>query len=196
MTWQPLDLPDADVRLHAGWMAPVEADRLLDECAAGLPWTVHRVRLFGREQPSPRLSCWLGDPGAVYRYSGSRHVPHPWTPGLARLRDRLQALLGCPFNSLLANLYRDGNDAMGLHSDDEPELGRLPVIASLSLGGTRRFRLKHRETPVIQCTLQLRHGDLLVMAGSTQRNYRHALPRTARPVAPRVNLTFRHVACA
>jgi alkylated DNA repair dioxygenase AlkB len=97
------------------------------------------------------------------------------------------------FNSVLANLYRDGRDSMGWHSDDEPELGAQPVIASLSLGSTRRFVLKHRRDPSRKFALELPHGSLLLMRGATQANYRHALPRTARPVGPRINLTFRRI---
>ena len=103
----------------------------------------------------------------------------------------MQREAGAPFNSVLANLYRDGRDAMGWHSDDEPELGSAPVIASVSLGATRRFVLKHRRDAARKLVLELAPGSLLVMAGDTQRNYRHALPRTARPVGERINLTFR-----
>src|SRR5690606_30273743 len=117
----------------------------------------------------------------------------PWSAALSDLRDRLERELGTGFNSVLANLYRDGRDAMGWHSDDEPELGPAPVIASVSLGATRRFVLKHRRKPDRKLALELPAGSLLVMAGATQRNYRHALPRTARPVGGRINLTFRSI---
>lgn len=149
--------------------------------------------MFGREVDSPRLSAWIGDAGAVYRYSGADFTPCPWNHALSVLRVRLQEELGVPFNSVLANLYRDGRDAMGWHSDDEPELGPRPVIASVSLGGVRRFALKHRRDAALKGVLELPHGSLLVMSGDTQRLYRHALPRTSRVVAPRINLTFRQV---
>lgn len=193
MEWEHFDLPQARVRLARGWLAPAEAGALHARLLREVPWEVHRVRLFGRELPSPRLSCWIGDAGAVYRYSGSRFEPHPWLPELAALRDRLQAELGRPFNSVLANRYRGGADAMGWHSDDEPELGPEPVIASLSLGATRRFLLRHRRDPALRLALDLEPGSLLLMEGPTQRHWRHALPRTARPVGERINLTFRHV---
>lgn len=185
-----LPLPDADVRLWPGWMDAGEAARLHEALRAQLPWEVHRVRLFGREVPSPRLSCWIGDADAGYRYSGQAHVPRPWPQVLAALRTRLATQPGMDFNSVLANLYRDGRDCMGLHSDDEPELGAEPVIASLSLGATRRFVLKARGGGA-RTVLELAAGDLLVMAGPTQRHYRHGIPRTARMVGPRINLTFR-----
>ena len=193
MPLQPLPLPGAELAFDRGWLAAAEADALFDALVAQVPWEVHRIRLFGREVDSPRLSCWIGDEGAAYTYSGTRFAPRAWPGGLQALRARLARELGIDFNSVLANLYRDGRDAMGWHSDDEPELGAQPVIASLSLGATRRFVLKSRHAPAQRLALELPHGSLLVMRGDTQRRYRHALPRTARPVGPRVNLTFRRV---
>ncbi|GGD34324.1 alpha-ketoglutarate-dependent dioxygenase AlkB family protein [Pseudoxanthomonas indica] len=188
-----LALPDARLIWRPGWLAVDAADRLLTALRTEIPWEIHRLLLFGREVDSPRLSCWMGDPQARYRYSGSEFRPRPWHPALRELAERLQAELGETFNSVLANRYRDGHDSMGWHSDDEPELGPAPVIASLSLGGTRRFVLKHRRDPALKAELALDHGSLLVMAGDTQRHYRHALPRTSRPVGERINLTFRHI---
>lgn len=188
-----IDLPGACLRLWPQWLAPTEADALFAGLRADLPWEVHRIRLFGREVDSPRLSCWMGEPEARYRYSGALFAPHPWHPGLKRLADRLRQALEVPFNSVLANRYRDGRDAMGWHSDDEPELGDAPAIASISLGTSRRFLLKHRERPETRLALDLPHGSLLLMAGETQRHYRHALPRTARPIGERINLTFRWI---
>ena len=185
--------PDPDVLLERGWLPVAVADHLYAALLQELPWAVHRIRMFGRWVDSPRLSCWLGDPGTDYAYSGGTFEPLPWPPILAQLRERLAIALGVPFNSVLANLYRNGRDAMGWHSDDEPELGPRPVIASVSLGGVRRFALKHRRDAALKGVLELPHGSLLVMSGDTQRLYRHALPRTSRVVAPRINLTFRQV---
>ncbi len=184
---------DALLALHTHWLAPEDAQALQQQLTETLPWSIHRIRLFGRWVDSPRLSCWIGDPQAVYRYSGQTFAPHPWTQALAALRDRLREELGVPFNSVLANLYRDGRDAMGWHSDDEPELGAEPVIASLSLGAARRFVLRRRDDHAVKQTLVLEPGSLLVMRGACQRDWQHALPRTARPVGPRINLTFRHL---
>ena len=193
MTLVTLPLAGADLRFDPGWLEAAAADRLFAQLRAGIPWEVHRIRLFGREHASPRLSCWIGDPGTSYRYSGSRFEPRPWPAALDPLRERLQAELGVGFNSVLANRYRDGRDCMGWHSDDEAELGTEPVIASVSLGAPRRFVLKHREAPERRLARDLPHGSLLVMQGDTQRLYRHALPRTARPVGERINLTFRRI---
>ena len=188
-----IDLPGAEAALHAGWMHAGDAHALFTALQAGVRWETHRIRLFGREVASPRLSCWIGDPGASYRYSGARFEPRPWPEMLLPVRARLARELGVGFNSVLANLYRDGRDALGWHSDDERELGRQPVIASLSLGAQRRFVFRRRDDPTARQVLELPHGSLLVMAGDTQRLYRHALPRTARPVAARINLTFRWI---
>ena len=193
MALEPIELPGAELALDPAWLAPDAADALLAGLRADVPWSVHRIRLFGREVASPRLSCWIGDPEARYRYSGADFAPHAWPPALVPLRARLRAELGLDFNSVLANLYRDGRDRMGWHSDDEPELGPAPVIASLSLGATRRFVLKHRRDPALRLALALPHGSLLLMRGATQRLYRHALPPTARPLGARVNLTFRRI---
>ena len=184
---------DAELRIARGWLDPAEAARLMDALLVEVPWEVHRIRMFGREVDSPRLSCWMGDAGAAYRYSGTRFMPHGWPPSLQSLRERLQDELQRPFNSVLANRYRDGRDAMGWHSDDEPELGARPLIASLSLGATRRFLLRHRREPARRLALELEPGSLLLMGGDTQRHWRHALPRTARPVGERINLTFRRI---
>jgi alkylated DNA repair dioxygenase AlkB len=188
--WQQLDLPDADVRLTQ-FCDAVEAARWFARLHAEIAWERHRLRIFGREVDSPRLSCWIGDADAVYRYSGTRFAPHPWTPALIELREYISSHCGECSNSVLANLYRDGRDSMGWHSDDEPELGRDPAILSFSFGGVRRFRLRHRHDPRLRLELDLPSGSLLRMAGTTQRFYRHDLPKTARAVPARINLTYR-----
>jgi alkylated DNA repair dioxygenase AlkB len=193
MPSSPLVLPGADVALDPEWMNAGDADALLTTLLVDVPWDIHRIRLFGREVGSPRLSCWIGDPEAAYTYSGLRLQPRPWPPALQRVRERLQREVGVGFNGVLANLYRDGRDRMGWHSDDERELGPRPVIASLSLGACRRFVLRHRREIALKLAIELPHGSLLVMRGETQRHYRHALPATAKPVGPRINLTFRRV---
>lgn len=177
----PIPLPGADLRFAPAWLPVGEADALFAALRDGIAWETHRIRLFGREVDSPRLSCWIGDPGAAYTYSRTRFEPRPWPAALAPVRARLREALGIGFDSVLANRYRDGRDRMGWHSDDEPELGPRPVIASLSLGATRRFALKPRDGGPAR-RLDLPHGSLLVMAGETQARWRHALPGTARPI--------------
>jgi len=158
-----------------------------------IAWTQHYLNLFGREVAAPRLSCWMGDADAAYTYSRTRFEPQPWTPTVAALRDDLRERLGVRFNSVLANLYRDGRDSMGWHSDDEPELGPRPLIASLSFGAARTFRLRSRATREAALSIELTHGSLLVMGGDTQALYQHALPKRARVTDPRINLTFRSI---
>ena len=136
--------------------------------------------------------CWYGDPDAGYRYSGIDHQPRPWTPELQAIRARVEKQCQCIFNSVLANLYRDGKDSMGCHADDEKELGRNPVIASLSLGDERLFKLHHKNS---KATLDiiLGHGDLLVMAGTLQHHWQHSVPKTKKFKTGRINLTFRRI---
>ncbi|MBD8881306.1 alpha-ketoglutarate-dependent dioxygenase AlkB [Rhodanobacter sp. 7MK24] len=197
--WQHIPLPGADVDVWPQWLDAAEADALFGKLRQAIAWETHRIRLFGREVASPRLSCWIGDPGAAYTYSRSRFEPRPWPAVSAALRPRVEQACGARFNSMLANLYRDGNDTMGWHSDDEPELGARPVIASLSLGAERRFRFRRRRArgePVQlgdTFELMLPHGSLLRMAGATQRLCRHDLPRMRNLAEARINLTFRHV---
>ncbi len=140
----------------------------------------------------PRLTAWYADPGVRYGYSGQALEPAAWPASLDTLRRELRARLGCDFNAVLCNAYRDGQDAMGWHADDEPELGPEPVIASLSLGATRRFRIRPRRGGE-SVGLELESGSLLLMDGRSQADYCHALVRTRRPVRPRINLTFRQV---
>lgn len=191
-----LALPHADVSLAPHFLAPAEAAALLAELTAAVPWRHEPIKLFGKDVLQPRLTAWYGDAGAGYRYSGLQLQPIPWLPALQELRQRVQAAAGATFNSALLNLYRHGQDSMGWHADDEPELGPNPVIASLSLGATRRFRLRPRpgasftHAPI---SLELGSGSLLLMQGETQYHWQHAVPKTARPTEPRLNLTFRLV---
>lgn len=196
MTLVPLDLPGAQVALDPHWLDAGAADALFATLLQAIAWETHRIRLFGRQVDSPRRSCWIGDPDASYRYSGTRFAPHPWPEALRPIRRRLRDETGVDFNSVLANLYRDGRDRMGWHRDNERELGPQPAIASLSLGATRRFVFRQCADPTVKRAVALAHGSLLLMAGDTQARFRHALPATAVPTGPRINLTFRRVAPA
>lgn len=166
----------------------------LRRLAAELPWERHVVRLFGREHPAPRLSAYHGDADAAYRYSGQVYQPAAWTPALTELRELVTTVAGARFNAVLANRYADGAGGMGWHSDDEVELGHEPTIASLSFGAPRRFVLRHRrDRERARLELTLGNGDLLVMAGRCQADWHHSVPKTAKPVGERINLTFRLV---
>lgn len=183
------DLAPRDGVLRLFTAAVPGHEAVLERLLAEIDWRQDEARIMGRTVRLPRLTAWHGDAG--YRYSGIDNPPRPWTPLLLELKATAERLAEAPFNSVLLNLYRDGKDGMGWHSDDERPLGRDPVIASLSFGATRRFRLKHKTKPERTIALDLESGSCLVMAGPLQHHWRHALPKTARPVGPRVNLTFR-----
>ena len=182
---------------HESFLGRDEADKALAMLWSELEWRQEAITLFGRRVMQPRLIAWYGDPGARYAYSGLTLEPLAWHPLLAELRARLESFIGCPFNSVLANAYRDGRDSMGWHRDDERELGPEPTIASLSLGAERRFLWRavrrHGEGPARSEGMTLAHGSLLVMKGRSQSDYQHALPKTRRPCGLRVNLTFRNI---
>jgi alkylated DNA repair dioxygenase AlkB len=181
------------VRYEPGWLAPAEADALLQELRSSVDWKQGVIAMFGRELPEPRLTAWFGE--ADYTYSGRTLRAAPWPASLAALRDRIDGASGARFNAALLNLYRDGHDSMGLHSDDEPELGPDPIIASVSLGAERRFVLVPKKKAARHRTLEvtLGHGSLVVMAGACQHNYRHGVPRQPGSAGERINLTFRSV---
>jgi alkylated DNA repair dioxygenase AlkB len=189
-----LDLVDGEARLWPAAFPSEEAAGLFAELRRTIDWRQEEILMFGRPVLVPRLVAWHGDPGASYTYSGTAHQPVPWTRPLARIRDRAAELCGARFNAVLLNLYRDGRDGMGWHADDEVELGRDPVIASVSLGATRRFCLRHRKRRNLKLDVPLPHGSLICMSGPMQHHWLHALPKTRATVGERINLTFRLVA--
>nr|WP_286674883.1 alpha-ketoglutarate-dependent dioxygenase AlkB [Pseudomonas subflava] len=188
---QPLELPGAELDYRPHWVDPATADAWFRQLAEQTPWEQPQLLIHGQRFPVPRLLAWYGDPEASYRYSGLLHRPLPWTPLLAEIRARVQEVAGQPLNGVLLNYYRDGNDSMGWHSDDEPALGPDPLVASLNLGGPRRFDLRRKGSGRIEHSLQLDNGSLLVMRGATQHHWQHQVAKTRKPVAPRINLTFR-----
>ncbi len=180
-------------RLIPGFVAEHKA--LMQRLLETLPLRQEPITMFGKTHLTPRLTSWHGDPGCAYRYSRRLFEPSPWTTELFEVRERLRTLFGYGFNSVLVNHYRDGADAMGAHADDEPELGpsRDDIgVASVSLGGPRRFLLRPKDGGET-IAYALGGGDLLLMGGTTQQHFKHWVPRTKRPVAPRMNLTFRVV---
>ena len=196
MALSPLPLPQAELLFEPAFLPAAEAEALLAQLTTDVAWEQRSIRIFGQEIPQPRLTAWYGDAEARYTYSGLAWEPRPWLPALQALRQRVEAATATRFNSVLLNLYRDGRDSMGWHADDEPELGPAPAIASLSLGAARQFRLRPRAGGPAHPPfgLALPTGSLLLMCGPTQQHWQHALPKTARPVGPRLNLTFRWVA--
>lgn len=184
-------MPEAQAVYHPAPDLGLSPDELLMRLRREVPWEQHTVRIHNQIIPQPRLSSWHGS--VIHGYASLAHmlIPHPWSPLLARLRDRVEMICGAKFNSMLANLYRDGNDAIGWHADDEPELGPTPLIASLSFGSERRFDMRRKDdhTKVVRITLE--HGSLLIMSGGMQQHWQHAIARTTQVTGERINLTFR-----
>jgi len=174
-----------DVSYYRDWVR--DPDQALGELLDHPGWRQDQVRVFGKRHPIPRLHQWMGE--ASYAWSGLQQAPAPLHPSVDAMRKRLSERLGLGFNGVLLNLYRDGQDRMGWHADDER--GLAPVIASVSLGATRDFVLRRKDRTGERVVLPLKHGSLLVMRGTTQQHWHHALPRRTRVAAPRINLTFR-----
>ncbi|MBB5419833.1 alpha-ketoglutarate-dependent dioxygenase AlkB [Paraburkholderia sp. CNPSo 3155] len=186
------DLPTPDVDWYPDWLAADDAERLLVRLIDEVQWRQDMMGTPGGRVALPRLTAWQGEPDAVYVYSGIRNVPQAWTPAVAELKAAAEATSGARFNSVLLNRYRSGADSMGWHADREPELGKQPVIASVSLGVARRFDLQHNRSGVVQ-SFSLKGGSLLVMKGDTQAQWRHRVPKEPRVSGERINLTFRWV---
>jgi alkylated DNA repair dioxygenase AlkB len=187
---QPIPIEDGELALLPQLPLPMSNAevfaRLLDETA----WRQESVVVYGKRHPQPRLTAWHGEAG--YTYSGLHLAPLPMTPLLAQLRSAVEAATGHRYNSVLLNYYRDGADSMGMHSDDEPELGPHPAIASLSYGAIRSFVLRHKRTGRT-LKFDLADGNVLLMAGALQQNWLHGINKTAKPTGPRLNLTFRYI---
>lgn len=179
---------DGEAYLIDHALSTEDADSSFSDLLENADWRQEHAVLFGRRIAIPRLTAWYG--AHAYGYSGIRHEPAELTPALTALKSTIEGVAGKRFNSVLINLYRDGRDSMGWHSDDEPALGPEPEIASLSLGAMRRFHLKHR-TEGDRVAIDLGHGSCLLMRGLCQTCWRHQLPKTRKRVGPRINLTFR-----
>ncbi len=187
------DLPDADLHYYSQFFAKGTADRLLPDLKEKIEWTQNTIRFYGKESLVPRLEAWYGDPGKSYAYSGIHMNPKPWTEDLLEIKQAIEKQACVTFNSVLINYYRDGKDRVAWHSDDEKELGQNPVIGSVSLGTARKFKLRHKQYKVNghKAEILLQHGSFLLMKGPTQHHWMHEIPRTAKPIGPRINLTFR-----
>ena len=185
---------DADLKFIRSFFPRSQADRIFEVLLKETPWRQDPIKVWGKLYLQPRLSAWYGDAETLYSYSRIRLEPLAWTATLLAIKADIEEISGTRFNSVLINQYRDQQDSVGWHSDDEPELGRAPVIASLSLGETRTFKLKHKtskhEKPR---AIDLPHGSLLLMAGATQRCWLHAIEKERSPKQPRINLTFRTI---
>jgi len=195
MTRIPVTLPNGSrLLLIKEWIEKDEAKALFASLRASIPWESREVVLAGKRMPQPRLVAWIGQPGLVYVYSGSTNITTPWTADLLRLRHRAEAECseGTEFNSVFANLYRNERDSIGYHADDEPIFGKNPTIASLSLGCPRRFKIQSKATRETR-EMILDNGDLVIMSGTFQEHYLHAIPKEGKRCGERINLTYRRV---
>ncbi len=168
------------------------SDKLLETLLERNQWEREIFKIYGKSISAPRLTSWFSDPMVSYRYSGKKRIGKSFTPELFQLRQILNAHLNVHFNFVLANFYRDGKDYVGWHADDEPDLGTRPLIASISLGESRRFRVRHNSRKVTE-SIDLVHGSLLIMRGQSQSHFKHCLAKTKRLVNSRINLTFRTI---
>lgn len=186
-------LPEGGSALYFPWVLgdlswSATFERLLEET----PWEAHTIRMFGKVYDQPRLVAWYGDPGSEYSYSGVRMTVHPWTDLISKLKGIVETTTDASFNSVLLNFYRDGDDKVAWHRDNEPELGPQPLIASLSLGAARRFKFRHLTSGLIVEKV-LESGSLVVMSGLSQTCWEHEVPRQRAVRGGRINLTFRRV---
>lgn len=189
-----IPLRDAMLKFHAQSFTGSEADHYLDVLLKTTPWRTDMITIHGKSIPLPRLQAWYCDHDWPLHYSGMQVPALGWTDVLRSIRARVHELAGLDFNGVLVNCYRDGNDSVGWHSDDEAEWGPNPVIASVSFGATRDFVLKHRRDKSIKpVTCPLTHGSLLLMGDTVQNTWQHQLPKRRGVTTPRVNLTFRNL---
>ena len=183
---------DGTVYYYGKILNSKSASRIFDLLMKNILWKNDEVIIFGKRIITKRKAAWYGDSDYLYTYSNSTKQALPWTEELSWLRQIIEELIGTKFNSCLLNLYHNGNEGMGWHSDDEKSLGKNNTIASLSLGAERKFLFKHKQTKQI-VSLLLEHGSLLVMKEATQSNWLHSLPKSKDLIDSRINLTFRTI---
>jgi alkylated DNA repair dioxygenase AlkB len=190
---QPIQfqVPDAEITYYPAFFDLATANEVYLSLVQDIPWQQDDIRVFGKVHPQPRLTALYGNEGKPYSYSNITMLPLPWNPLLQKLKKQVEVAADTIFTTVLLNQYRDGKDSNGWHADNEKELGINPTIASLSFGATRNFQMKHNHLKDQKLNLLLENGSLLIMKGSTQHYWKHQIPKTAKPVDPRINLTFR-----
>ncbi|WJG09009.1 alpha-ketoglutarate-dependent dioxygenase AlkB [Aliiglaciecola sp. LCG003] len=191
-SFETLPMEDAFIRYWPSFIDSAQALRLYQKLRDSLSWQQDFIRMYGKQVKIPRLQSWYGDEDAHYRYSGLSMQPQPWTGELRDLRLQVEQACDAQFNSVLANWYRDGQDSMGWHADDEAELGKHPLIASVTLGQTRDFDFRHKQSGK-KVRIPLLSGSLLVMGGCTQEFWQHGISKGAGALDGRINLTFRKI---
>lgn len=182
---------DGEVFYKPDLFSLAESQRFFRSLKEEIKWRHEPIVLFGKQIMQPRLTAWYGDEDKVIRYSGITMQPLPWTSALHEIKNRVESFSGVTFNSVLLNQYRNENDSMGWHRDNEKELGPNPVIGSVSFGATRAIHFRHADDPKLKKIVPLSDGSCLLMQGSTQHHWYHSLPKLKKPINPRINLTFR-----
>ncbi len=187
----PVQLPDADILYYPSFYKQEIANQLFTTIHSETPWQQDPIKIFGKTYLQPRLYAYYSITQKEYSYSGIDLTTHSFTPTLLEIHKKLKDVCKVSFNAVLINLYRHGSDSMGWHSDDEKELGKNPIIASLTLGQERYFNLKHKTDKSLKSKLLLEHGSLLIMKGTTQHFWKHQIAKSTKKLNPRINLTFR-----
>lgn len=188
---ETLSMPNAQVTFYRNFFSQQESDEFFQTLRDEIKWRQDKMKIYGKKVNLPRKTAWYGNIDKSYTFSGIHLAPEPWTPTLLQLKERIEEIPKVAFNSVLLNLYRDGNDGISWHTDAEPELGKNPIIGSVSFGGTRRFMFRHKHNKDLKTEVELTHGSFLLMAGETQHFWQHQIPKTSKKVEPRINLTFR-----
>lgn len=188
-----LSLPPELMEYHRGVFEAQESLALMQTFIHVIPWQQQVIPMYGRDVLTPRLTAWYGDPGSDYAFSGTKFSPNPWTEELLHIKTNVENYTKTTFNSVLLNYYRDGNDSVAWHSDDEYELGIKPVIASVSFGQQRRFDVRRKDDHQIKYTIELENGSLFLMKGNLQHDWEHRIPKSTKKLKARVNLTFRTI---
>lgn len=191
-SWQ-VRLHDAELQYFQCFWDKKTADACFQELLETIPWQQDQVKVFGKTYDQPRLTSLHSKTHSTYTYSGLTLHPHPMTDLLEEILQKIQTVTNDVFNCVLLNLYRNGADSNGWHADNERELGKHPAIASISFGAPRSFRFKHRKIKAENHKIVLHHGSLLLMGGAMQEHWLHQIPKTKKPIAPRINLTFRKI---
>lgn len=185
------NIPDAEIEYYPNFFDHNQADDFFEKLCNGIPWQQDNITIFGKTHPQPRLTALYGNEGKQYSYSNIVMQPNAWNPLLMFIKNEIEEICNENFTTVLLNYYRDGKDSNGWHADNERELGRNPVIASVSFGAERSFQLQHNTIKEQKLKINLQHGSLLIMKGATQHFWKHQIPKTAKPIGSRINLTFR-----
>ena len=185
------NIPDADIEYYPNFFESNRADEFFEKLKNEIPWQQDNITVFGKTHPQPRLTALFGNEGKPYSYSNIVMQPNTWNPLLLFIKNEIEEICQENFTTVLLNYYRDGKDSNGWHADNEKELGQNPVIASVSFGSERSFHLQHNTIKEQKLKINLEHGSLLIMKGTTQHYWKHQIPKTAAAIDPRINLTFR-----